>query len=109
MQHHHLSASEWDQVAADADFQSLLRARRHFTIPAVIFALAFFLALPVGIACAPGYMRQPIAGGMSRAWAFALLQFVMAWLLLALYMREARTFDERAAKIVERARREFAQ
>ncbi|MBV8638781.1 MAG: DUF485 domain-containing protein [Candidatus Eremiobacteraeota bacterium] len=109
MQHHHLSAREWDELAADADFQALLRARRRFTIPAVIFALAFFFALPLGIALAPDYMRQPIAGPLTRAWVFALLQFVMAWVLLALYMHEARAFDERAEKFVERAREEFAE
>jgi uncharacterized membrane protein (DUF485 family) len=109
MQQHHVSAREWDALAADAEFQSLLRARRRFTIPAVIFALAFFFALPISIAYAPQYMEQPIAGGMTRAWAFALLQFVMAWVLLAVYMNEARTFDRRAAKIAERARKEFAE
>lgn len=109
MQHRHLSAREWDELAADADFQALLRARRRFTIPAVIFALAFFLALPLGIAFAPQYMAQPVAGPMTRAWGFALLQFAMAWVLLAVYMYEARNFDERASKFVERARQEFAE
>jgi uncharacterized membrane protein (DUF485 family) len=45
---------------------------------------------------------------LTRAWAFALLQFVMAWVLLIIYMREARNFDVRAAQIAERAREEFA-
>lgn len=109
MQQHHLSAREWDELAADAEFEALLRARRRFTIPAVLFALAFFTALPLSIALAPQYMSQPILGSMSRAWAFALLQFVMAWLLLAFYMREAHGFDKRAAQIAQRARQEFAE
>ncbi len=109
MQHRHLSAREWDELAADADFKALLRARRRFTIPAVIFALAFFFALPFGIAYAPGYMGQLVAGPITRAWAFALLQFAMAWVLLAVYMHEAHAFDRRAAKIVERAREEFSE
>ena len=109
MQQHHLSAREWDDLADEPEFQALLRARRRFTIPAVIFALAFFFALPLSIACAPQFMSQSIAGGMTRAWAFALLQFVMAWVLLAIYMNEARTFDESAARIAERAHEEFEQ
>ncbi len=109
MQQRHLSAREWDALAGDAEFQALLRARRRFTIPAVIFALAFFFALPLSIAYAPQYMSQPIAGGMTRAWAFALLQFVMAWVLLAIYMNEARAFDECAARIAQRAREEFVE
>jgi uncharacterized membrane protein (DUF485 family) len=109
MQHHHLSAREWDELAADAEFEALLRARRRFTIPAVLFAVAFFMVLPFGIAFAPQYMNQPIAGVLTRAWAFAFLQFVMAWVLLVIYMREARNFDVRAAQIAEQAREEFAE
>lgn len=107
MQLRHLSVREWDALAGDAEFEALLRARRRFTIPAVLFALVFFMALPLSIAFAPQYMSQPIAGAMTRAWAFALLQFAMAWVLLAVYMREARAFDERAAQIQQRAREEF--
>ncbi len=109
MQHHHLTAREWDELAADDEFRTLLRARRRFTLPAVIFAFAFFLALPIGIAIAPAYMDQTIAGPLTRAWAFALLQFVMAWGLLAVYMREARKFDKIAARVTEHAREEFTE
>lgn len=108
MQLHHLTAREWDTLAADSEFSALLRARRRFTTPATFFAFVFFLALPAGIAFAPAYMRQPILGPLSRAFTFGLLQFVMAWVLLAIYMREARKFDEAAAKIAERAHEEFA-
>ena len=109
MQQHHLTAREWDTLAADAEFQALVRARRRFTIPAAVFAFAFYLALPIGVAFAPQYMSQPIAGPLTRAFAFGFLQFVMAWLLLAIYMREARKFDEAADRIAERAREEFSQ
>lgn len=109
MQLHHLTAREWDELAADAQFQALLSARRRFTIPATIFAFAFFLALPLSIGFAPGYMSQPVFGVLTRAFAFGLLQFVMAWVLLAVYMREARKFDEAAASIAAHAHEEFAQ
>ena len=109
MQHHHLTAREWDELAADAEFRTLLRARRRFTLPAVIFALAFFFALPIGIALSPAYMSQTIFGPLTRAWSFAFLQFVMAWGLLAIYMREARKFDEVARRVATHAREEFAE
>lgn len=109
MQLHHVTAREWDDLAADSEFRALLRARRRFTIPATCFAFAFFLALPLSIAYAPHYMSQPIYGPLTRSFAFALLQFAMAWVLLAIYMREARKFDEAAAAIAARAHEEFAQ
>ena len=108
MQLHHLTAREWDALAADSEFQALLQSRRRFTVPATLFAFAFFLALPISIAVAPPYMSQPILGPLTRAFAFGLLQFVMAWVLLALYMREARKFDDASDEIAKRVHAEFA-
>lgn len=107
MQHHHVTAREWDKLAADPQFQELLRARRRFTIPATIFFLLFYLSLPVGIAAAPAFMRQPAFGQITVAYALGLLQFAMAWGVLFLYMREAKIFDAKAEAIAKRAHEEF--
>jgi uncharacterized membrane protein (DUF485 family) len=107
MPHHHLTSREWDRLASDPEFRELLNARRRFVVPATIFFLVFYLALPIGIAVAPDFMRRPAFGALTVAYAFGLLQFLMAWCLLFFYMREARKFDRRAADIAERARAEF--
>ena len=108
-QHHHLTAREWDALADDAEFRALISARRRFVVPATIFFALFYLALPVSVAVVPDLMSRPVAGPLTLAYAFALAQFVSSWLLLALYMRAAKRFDERAQRIVERARTEFAK
>ena len=102
MQHHHLTPSEWDALAADPEFQALLRARRAFILPSTILFVLFYLLLPIGIGVAPGFMSQRVIGTLTLAYAFGLAQFVMAWALLALYMRAARRFDERARALVTR-------
>ncbi len=109
MQHHHLTAREWDKLAADPQFQELLRARRRFVIPATIFFLLFYLSLPVGIAVAPAFMSGPAFGGLTVAFAVGLLQFAMAWGILFLYMREAKIFDAKAEAIAKRAHEEYAR
>jgi uncharacterized membrane protein (DUF485 family) len=96
--------AEWDALAADPEFISLQRARRRFVVPATIFFLVFYLALPVSVAVAPQLMRRPVVGSLSLAFAFGLLQFFVAWLLLGLYIAAARSFDTCAAHIVARAR-----
>ncbi len=108
-QHHHLTAREWDELAGDPDFRGLQRARRRFTLPATIFALAFYLALPVAIALWPAFMSERIAGPLTRASFFALLQFAMAWLMLAVYMRIAKAFDARAEAVAQKARERFSR
>jgi uncharacterized membrane protein (DUF485 family) len=102
MEHHHLTASEWDELANDPDFIALLRARRRFIVPSTIFFLLFYLALPLGVAFAPAFMNQRVLGPLTLAYAFGLAQFLMAWVLLAVYMREARKFDDRAERLVLR-------
>jgi uncharacterized membrane protein (DUF485 family) len=108
-QHHHLTTSEWNELASDPDFIALLSARRRFIVPSTIFFLLFYLALPLGVAFAPAFMNQRVLGPLTFAYAFGLTQFVMAWLLLAVYMREARKFDERAERLALRTQARLAR
>ncbi|HUA08061.1 MAG TPA: DUF485 domain-containing protein [Candidatus Acidoferrales bacterium] len=109
MQHHHFTPGEWEALANDPEFVALLRARRRFIIPLTIFFLLFYLALPAGIALAPGVMNRAVFESLSVANLFGFAQIIVAWGLLALYMREARSFDKRAQALVERAAAEFAK
>ncbi|MGC2129745.1 MAG: DUF485 domain-containing protein [Candidatus Aquilonibacter sp.] len=109
MQHHHLTASEWDTLAKDPEFLALLRARRRFIVPSTIFFLLFYLALPVGIAFAPAFMNQPVVESLTIANLYGFAQFLMAWVLLAVYMHAARSFDDRAQALVDRLTAELAK
>lgn len=109
MQHHHLTPGEWDAIAAGPQFQALLRARRRFVVPASIFFLAFYLALPVSVGFYPAIMSRPFAGQLTNAYAFALAQFAMAWILLGAYMWRAKRFDEMQDRIVELSRSELTK
>ena len=102
MQHRHLTPSDWDALAKDPEFLALLRARRRFIVPSFVVFLGCFLALPAGVVLAPGAMSQPVFGPMTLAFAWGLGEFVVAWVLLALYMVEAKKFDARAAALVAR-------
>ncbi len=104
MQLHHLTSSEWDRLAGDPDFRALVAAKRRFILPATLFFLLYFFALPVLLGIAPALMRRPVAGALTLAFAFALSEFVMAWILLALYLLRARRFDEMAEALVTRTR-----
>jgi uncharacterized membrane protein (DUF485 family) len=102
MQHHHLSPGEWDQLATDPEFVSLLQARRRFVLPCTVLFIALFLALPLGIAFAPGFMNAPVLGPLTVAYAYGLFQFALAWVLLALYMYASKRFDARVQEISAR-------
>ena len=102
--HHHLTADEWDAVAAAPDFQALARAKRSFVTPAIVFFLAFYFAFFAALAWWPEAMVRPVWGNLTLGVALALAQFATTWILLALYLPLARRFDGAAADIVKNVR-----
>ena len=90
----------WNRVAASNEFKSLVKAKLKFIIPATIFFLVYFFALPLLVGYAPEFMNRKIIGSINIAYLFALSQFFMAWIVALLYVRAARRHDRMARKIV---------
>jgi uncharacterized membrane protein (DUF485 family) len=99
---HHATPTRWEALAAEPGFRALLRSRRRFVIPATLFFIAYYLALPISVGLLPKVMSRPVLGPLTLAYVFALSQFAMAWILLALYLRRSRGFDLEAARIRRR-------
>jgi uncharacterized membrane protein (DUF485 family) len=107
---HELTADEdtdvadWERVAALDEFKQLVAAKRRFIIPATIFFVVYYFALPVLVGYAPGLMSRRVLGVVNVAYLFALSQFFMAWLIAALYVRAAGRFDALAQSIINRVK-----
>lgn len=91
---------EWARIEHSAEFVELVRAKARFIVPATIFFLAYFFALPILDGFAPSLMERNVFGHINVAYLFALSQFAMTWIVMALYLQRARAFDAQAAKIV---------
>jgi uncharacterized membrane protein (DUF485 family) len=96
---HPAGPTPWGALAAQPAFRTLVRSRRRFVLPAAFLFLAYYLALPIAVGWLPNLMNRPALGPVTLAWCFAVSQFAMAWLLLAIYLWRARSFDLRAAQI----------
>jgi uncharacterized membrane protein (DUF485 family) len=94
-------AANWDAVAADPEFRGLLASKRRFIVPATVFFVVYYFALPVLVGYAPRLMETRVLG-LNVAYLFALSQFVMAWAVAALYVRAAGGWDAVARRVVER-------
>lgn len=68
-------------------------------LPATLFFLVYYFALPVLVGYFPEWMRVTVWGPVNIAYLFALSQFVMAWVLAWLYVRAAQRFDSLAAEV----------
>ena len=91
---------DWERLAASDRFRALLKAKRRFIVPAMIFFIAYYFALPVLIGYARPFMEKRILGPVNLAYLFALSQFFMAWVIAALYVRAAARFDKMAADVI---------
>jgi len=90
----------WDQIAATADFKELIRDKAKFIVPASIFFVVYYFALPVLVGYFPELMEKRVIGKLNLAYLFALSQFFMAWGLAWIYLRKASRFDDQAHAII---------
>jgi uncharacterized membrane protein (DUF485 family) len=97
-----VDVADWDRIAAFAEFKSLLAAKIRFIVPATVFFIAYYFALPLLVGYAPQWMAKKVFGVVNVAYLFALSQFFMAWLIAVLYVRAAARFDAMARNVVER-------
>ena len=90
----------WEALAASEKFRRLLRAKRKFIVPAMIFFVVYYFALPVLIGYAKPFMETRVWGPVNLAYLFALSQFFMAWIIAALYVRAGNRFDRQAREVI---------
>ena len=93
--------TNWEAIATSRRFRELLRAKRRFVIPAMIFFVVYYFALPVLVGYARPLMERRVIGALNVAYLFALSQFAMAWIVAWLYVRAAARFDRMAQEILD--------
>ena len=104
---HELTADEdrdvvdWERVAASGEFKALVKAKLKFIVPATVFFIIYFFALPVLVGYAPELMNRRVIGPVNVAYLFALSQFFMAWIVALIYIRAANRHDQMARQIVD--------
>ena len=104
--HHHVTGEEWQRLETSPEFRRLLAEKRRFVLPATIFFVVYYFALPVLVGSFPALMERRVVGRLNIAYLFALSQFFMAWTLMYLYVVRARRYDAMAASIVDQVRRQ---
>jgi uncharacterized membrane protein (DUF485 family) len=95
-----VDAADWGRVAAMDEFKQLVAARIRFIVPATIFFLVYYLALPLLAGFAKDFMDTKVIGELNIAYLFALSQFVMTFVLAYIYLRRASGFDDMAGNII---------
>jgi len=96
--------TQWETIESESDFQELVNAKRRFIIPSTIFFIVYYFALPILVGYFPKLMSTNVIGNINIGYLFALSQFFMAWILMAMYVKRAKVFDEMADKILKKVK-----
>jgi uncharacterized membrane protein (DUF485 family) len=91
--------SEVEQTEA---FRELVRRKRAFLVPTVVFVLLFFITLPI-LSIFTDALDGKVIGAISWAYLYAFAQFFLAWIVTFVYWRKANRWDELARKAREEA------
>ena len=97
------SNTQWDKIAATQQFQDLMATKKIFIVPAFVFFVVYYFALPVLVGYAPNFMATKVIGNVNIAYLFALSQFAVAWIIAGLYVKAANDFDRLSKDIIEKA------
>jgi uncharacterized membrane protein (DUF485 family) len=96
-----MGTTQWDRIANSRKFQDLMATKKMFIVPAFIFFVVYYFALPVLVGYAPNFMATKVWGMVNIAYLFALSQFFVAWIIAALYVKAASDFDRLSKDIID--------
>jgi uncharacterized membrane protein (DUF485 family) len=92
---------DWAALERTPEFRALVRAKRAFIVPATLFFVVYYFALPALVGYWPDFMSTRVAGHINLAYLFALSQFVMAWAIMAAYVRRAKRYDQMVERLLQ--------
>ena len=87
------STIDWQSIQRDPDFSRLVQRKVRLIVPATLFFVVYYFALPICVGWFPQAMEKKVWGDMNLAYLFALSQFVMAWVLAGIYVAAATGWD----------------
>ena len=95
---------DWLAAEDSPEFKDLLKKRRAFVLPATIFFFLWYFGFILLAGYAPGFMGTSLVGGFTLGYALALTQFLMTFVLGAMYLKRAdRDFDPLSRRAAETA------
>ena len=84
---------QWDCIAGSEQFKDLLQIKKMFIVPAFVIFLVYYFALALLVGYAPRLASTRVIGTVTVAYLFALSQFVVGWVIAALYLLASTRFD----------------
>ncbi len=100
------SATNWTLIATSKEFKDLVALKKTFIVPACVFFIVYYFALAFLVGYAPKLASMRVIGTVTVVYLFALSQFIMGWVIAALYLMAAAKFDALSDDILARVERQ---
>lgn len=98
------SQPDWAAIDRDPRFQALHKKKSSFLWGLMVFSIVYYFLLPFGAAYFQDLFKVKVWGPLNVGLLFALSEFVVAWIVAAVYAKRAnREFDAMAAEIARDA------
>lgn len=98
----------YQQLIETAEFKDLLQKKKRFIIPVTTFFLVFYFVLPV-LAAYTDALKGEAFFNITWAWVYALLQFIVVWVLGFVYLKKSERYDRLAQNILTTYRKEIEE
>lgn len=82
--------------ARNTAYRELVRQRNSFTVAMTLTFLVLYFLLPLLAGYNKPLMATKVFGNVTFGYVLAFLEFIMGWVMAAIYVRKARTFDRLA-------------
>ena len=80
----------------NAAYRELVRQRNGFTVAMTLTFMVLYLLLPLLAGYNKPLMATKVLGNVTFGYLLAFFEFLMGWVMAAIYVRKARTFDRLA-------------
>ncbi|MGY2895313.1 DUF485 domain-containing protein [Deinococcus sp. UYEF24] len=84
----------------DSAFQQLVAERNRFTITMTLVFLVLYFLLPIMAGYNKPLMATKVYGNVTFGYFMAFAEFLMGWIMAAIYMVRVRSFDRLAAQAI---------
>jgi uncharacterized membrane protein (DUF485 family) len=81
-------------------FHQLVAERNRFTVTMTILFLVLYFLLPIMAGYDKPLMATKVYGNITFGYVMAFLEFVMGWVMAAIYMVRVRSFDRLAEQAI---------
>lgn len=95
----------WDELYNSGDYRMLVKAKRRFIIPALVFFTAYYTLLLVIQGYFPDIASKPVIGSLNFGYLYSLSQLPVAWILCFAFIRYSqRSIDSLSQDLAGKSR-----